>query len=249
MADSNVATPQKLAPQITFQSQPPGLSSVEATPLFVKGDFQTPNNNQPTTYGNLVAVWEGGPAIPFQNAIVGSGPATANREDGTAYAIPVTGYKYFTTNYVIGYSAGPAATGGGYPNIIASAYIPGGVGSTQPMQFFGSSLAFVQGQLTPTSVVWLYTLPQGVDPAANNAFIGMWPGNVTNPYGSTPPITAAITNSGQSSGQVLMIGPQVTFAAGSQYTAALYTSGYPLQAGGAVPKNIAYWLNFTVQAV
>ena len=241
--------PQNLIPVITFQSQLPALSTVQATPIYVKGDFQTPNANQPTTYSNMVVVWEGGPNIPFQNTIVGTGPALSNRQDGTAYAQPTAAtYKFWSTDYVMGYSVGPAGANKTYPNIAATVYIPGGVGSGEPMQFYGSNLAFVPGQVTPTSIVWQYTLPPGIDPTVTNAFIGMWPSLLTNPYGTTPPITTAITNAGQSSGQVLMVGPQVTLAVGSQYTAALFTSGYPLTAGAAAPTNIAAWMNFTVQA-
>jgi hypothetical protein len=242
------AQPQTLTPVVTFSAPPTALSEVIAAQYYINANYVSPTANQPGPNNNMVYVFEGGPSIPFQNAPFGSGSVTGSRQQGNATASPAAS-PFFSEDYVLAYSVGPAVTPKGgqttYPNTAASVYIPGGVGSGEPMQYFGSALGFVANGVSPTAIQFTFQFVPGTNPSANGAFIGLWNGSVTNPYGTTPTYTAPIPNL-QSFGQAIMGG--LTLAVGSQYTAALYTSGNPLTVGAAAPTCIAAWLMFTLQA-
>ena len=239
--------PQIFTPVITLQSPVPSLGGVIAQPYYVNGNFSSPNGNQPASYNNSAFVFQGGPALNLQNAPVGSGTVTQNLQNGNVVANP-TGNPYFSTDYVMAFSVGPAVTpkGGGattYPNIAASAYIPGGVGSGLPIQYYGSNLGFVPQGVTATSIQFTYQFIAGTTPQTNGAFVGLWYGTQNNVYTTTPTNVAQIF--GKESGTVIM--PNLQLAVGQQYTAALYTSGYPLTVGAAAPTCIVSWFQFQIQ--
>ena len=237
--------PKTLIPKIIRQSDPPAMSAIQAYPGYIMGNFGTPDGNQPAAYNNMVYVWAGGPAIPAGAPLIGQGVVTSTVPTGTFLASP-TSDPFYSSDMTIGYSVGQASSSGGYPNVVATAFLEGGVGSGN-VTYFGSSLGFVDQGISPTAIQFTYTLPPGTNPLANTAFVGLWNGTLpTTPYGSTPNYTAAITNNKQASGTVPMIG--LKLAVGSQYTAALFASGFPLQAGAAAPTNIVAWMSFSLEA-
>jgi hypothetical protein len=249
-ADFFANQPQQLVPVITFTAQAPALSQVIAQPYYINAAFASPTANNPSGYTNMAFVFEGGPQLPTGVAPVGSGSCQSGQITGNVTATP-SGNPFYSEDYVMAFSVGPAVTPKGgsttYPNIAATAYIPGGVGSGEPVQYWGSSLTFVAGGVSPTSIQWQYQLVPGTNPPANAAFIGLWNGLISNnPYAVAPDYTAPILNKNQSSGKSIMNGLQLSI--GSQYTAALFTNGYPLTAGNAPPTNIAAWIQFTLSA-
>ncbi len=250
-ADFFAAQPQNFTPNITFTSPAPSLSQVSAQPYYVSAAFQTPSANNPQANTNMAFVFEGGPPVPTGVQAFGSGQVSTSQTTGTVVTAP-TGNPFFSEDYVMVYSVGPSVTpkGGGattYPNIAASAYIPGGVGSGEPIQYWGSALGFKPGGVNATSIQWHYTLVPGTDPSTTKAFVGLWNGLVSNnPYAVAPQYTAAIPNVNQYTGNIIMPGLQLSI--GSQYTAALFTSGYPLTVGNPAPTCIAAWIQFTLAA-
>jgi hypothetical protein len=241
--------PQTLIPNVTFTSPAPALSQVICQQYYINANYTTPASNQPAANNNMVFVFEGGPPLPSQNPAYGSGVCTGNQTQGNATAQPAS-KPFYSEDYVLAYSVGPSVTPKGgsatYPNVAATAYIPGGVGSGLPMQFFGSSLGFVANGVSPTAIQWAYQFVPGTNPVANGAFIGLWPSILSNPYGTAPVSVAQIFNAGQSSGSAIMGG--LNLAIGSQYTAALFASGFPLTAGAAAPTAIVAWIQFTLLA-
>ncbi len=180
--------------------------------------YETPNGNQPTQYGNQLLVFNGGPAIP--SAIpAGTGAAAPN---GGAIVYPAAGTTFGARPYTCAYSVGPfsvSGSSGSYPNVAATLYLPGGVG-TQPTQLTSSALGIQTAQTA--FVVWTYSLPAGMNPATNGAWIGLWYGTAA-PYTDVPDFFAPVL---QSSSTGLSPMPGVRMAGKSPYTAALFTSGY-----------------------
>ncbi|HEY4440111.1 MAG TPA: hypothetical protein VGN14_06620 [Candidatus Elarobacter sp.] len=214
---------------------------------YINAEYQSPAGNQPGNNNNSLFVWEGGPPIQAQNAPVGSGTASTNQQQGNVVASPA-GNPFWSTDYVIGYSVGPAVSGKTattYPNTVASAYIPGGVGGTAPIQYFGTTFGFVAHGINPSQIQFKYSFVPGTNPNANKAFIGFWGSFVNNVYGTVPTQSVQIMGP-MSGGTMIMSGLQLS--AGGQYTAALYTSGFPLQTGASAPTTIAAWMQFTLAA-
>ncbi|HEX6371220.1 MAG TPA: hypothetical protein VF006_20035 [Longimicrobium sp.] len=190
------------------------IGDIEAS--FILTGSTTPNGNNASANGNMLFAWQGGPSVPFGQAPVGSGAAAGNQINGT----------FSAQTYVVGYSVGPAVTSGGstpvttYPNVAATAAIPA--------DWNKNNITYVQPDLginaVQTSFIsFSYSLPVGVNPSANGAYIGLWNGAV-NPYGLAPSNTAAIgvtTNSGSAPMTGL-----TTITPSGTYTAALFTSGY-----------------------
>ena len=180
--------------------------------------YETPNGNQPTQYANQLLVFTGGPGIP-SGLPAGSGAAAPN---GGAFVYPAAGTSFGEQPYTCAYSVGPfsvSGSSGSYPNIAATLYLPGGVG-TQPTQLTSSQLGIQTAQTA--FIVWTYSLPAGMNPTTNGAWIGLWYGTAA-PYTDAPNFFAPVLGS-SSSGLTPMPGLQM--AGKSQYTAALFTSGY-----------------------
>lgn len=249
-ADFFAAQPQQFVPKILFTAQAPALSQVIAQPYYINAAFASPSANNPTANSNMAFVFEGGPPVPNGVAAFGSGVCSGTQTNGNVTATPA-GNPFYSEDYVMAFSVGPSVTSKAgvttYPNLAASAYIPGGVGSGEPIQYWGSGLDFTPGGVNTTSIQWTYTLVPGTNPPANNAFIGLWNGLVNNnPYATSPQFTAPILNQNQYTGSSIMNG--LGLSVGSQYTAALFTSGYPLTVGAAPLLCIAAWIQFTLLA-
>jgi hypothetical protein len=182
--------------------------------------YDTPNGNLPVTYANQILVFPGGPAIPPVTRPAGAGPAGTG---GGAIVYPAQGTSFGSQPYVVAYSVGPYPITQGiptYPDIAATAYLPTGVNETEATVFTSSTLGIQTAQ--SAFISWTYSLPAGVDPQANGAWIGLWPGTLV-PYGVAPMAFAPVISS-QSSGMSPMAG--LMLSGNSQYVGALLTSGY-----------------------
>ena len=194
-----------------------------AVPTLYSGFFgvtsDTPNGNQPVQYGNQILVFEGGPAVPTNALPVGSAPADSS---GGGFVYPNAGTTFASIPYVCAYSVGPFSTSGGtcsYPNLAATTYLPGGVGGTSPPVPSSSSLGVQTAQ--SSFFTWTFSLPAGMNPTANGAWIGLWLGTIV-PYGMKPVAFAPVYGTGSTGWS-----PMPYNVSGlTQYVAALFTSGY-----------------------
>jgi hypothetical protein len=144
---------------------------------------------------------------------------------------------------VCAYSVGPFAVSDGtgrYPNVAATAYLPGGVGGTEPIQTTASALGIQTAQTA--FITWTYQLPNGVDPSKNFAWIGLWYGTV-NPYTAAPNFFAPVYGSA-SKGESPM--PGLRLSGSANYTGALFTSGYSAQAAHLRQTAVAAVIFFTL---
>ncbi len=202
--------------------------------------YQTPNDNKVTAYTNQLLVFAGGPLLPIGALPAGSGPAAAG---GGGYVFPAKGTSFSSQPYVCAYSVGPFAVSAGkgkYPNIAATAYLPGGVGETEPIQTTASALGIQTAQTA--FITWSFALPSGVNPSTNEAWIGLWYGTV-NPYLVAPNFFAPVYGS-DSSGLTPMQG--LRLSGDTDYTGALFTSGYSAVASGLRQTAVAAVIFFTL---
>ncbi|HEY4440112.1 MAG TPA: hypothetical protein VGN14_06625 [Candidatus Elarobacter sp.] len=180
--------------------------------------YDTPNGNRPAGYENQIVVFAGGPSVPAGALPVGSAPA---QDAGSAFVVPTTG-QFSAQPYVVAYSVGPFTTAGGtgsYPNVAATAYLPGGVGGSQPIQLTKPALGIQAAQSGLIS--WTYSFPLGTNPQLNNAWIGLWDGTLS-PYAFAPAFWAPVLGP-QCTGLSPML---VRLSGNAQYVGALFTSGF-----------------------
>lgn len=202
--------------------------------------YDTPNGNQPAAYDNQLLVFAGGPPLPLDVLPAGSSPAASG---GGAFVYPAKGTSFTSQPYVCAYSVGPFSVANGkghYPNIAAAAYLPGGVGGTEPVQSTPSALGIQTAQTA--FITWSYTLPSGVNPSANGAWIGLWYGLVS-PYDVPPNFFAPIIGS-DSTGLSPM--PGLRLSGNMDYAGALFTSGYNASKSLLKQKAIAAAIYFSL---
>jgi hypothetical protein len=220
---------------ISSQTTTLSIGDIEAG--FIVTGSTTPNGNNPSGYGNTLFAWKG-VTVPFGQAPVASGAASGNL---------ITG-NFDAENYVVGYSVGPAVTSGSpavttYPNVAATAAIPANW-NLNNVTYFGPSLSI--SALQTSFISFTYSLPAGVNPSANGAYIALWNGNQSNPYGMAPANTAAITAT-TNQGAAPMTG-LTTITPNGVYTAALFTSGYSSTPTSLNLTTIAYVIVFTTSS-
>jgi hypothetical protein len=157
--------------------------------------------------------------VPVGAAPIASAPADSS---GGTYVSPSQGSTFPAGPLLVAYSVGPftvSGATGNCPNIAATAYLPGGVSGSQPIQKTSPALGIQTAQ--SAFITWSYSLPAGINPKQNGAWIGLWEGTVV-PYDYPPAAYAAIpvpVNTGLSPMPALLAGK-------AQYVGALFTSGY-----------------------
>jgi hypothetical protein len=208
-------------------------------PQFMTASYTSPNGNNPVSMSNNLFVWlsQGfGTGIPWGQAAIGTTAATPNNT-----AISPTSGRYSANPYCLGYSVGPSVTSAGtttYPNICATAEIDSNW-DVNNLKTFSSSLGIAGAQTA--YITFTYAVPPGANPGANGAWIGFWYSPVV-PYNNQPDKATPITY-GNSNGQVPMLG--LGLAPNSQYTAALFTSGYSATPASLNLTTIAAVIQFT----
>jgi hypothetical protein len=217
------------------------IADIEAG--FILASYGSPNGNNPTSFSNNLFVWVSqgvGTGVPWGQAPFASASATP----GSGAINAPSGSNYAANPYCVGYSVGPSVTTSGvttYPNVCATAEI-GGDWNLNNVQTFSASLGITAVQTAFIS--FTYTLPQGVNPSANGAWIGFWNGTVTT-YNNMPNKAAPITqttNAGQAAMTGLGLQPR------GQYTAALFTSGYSTTPANLNLTTVATVIQFTTSA-
>ncbi|NNA55331.1 MULTISPECIES: hypothetical protein [Pseudomonas] len=199
-------------------------------------NYDTLPGNQPSSYGNYIAIWQNQAQIPFNQTPLATYPVKSNTQSGT---LNIPGLQITNNSYIVAYCVGPALTSGqAQGNACSTVFIPQtGQG---PNVNVLSSLSVANIGTTSLSINFI--LPNGETPQSNGAWIGVWEGNVAS-YSLPPTYLNAVTvntNSGVAFINNLNIGR------GSTYTVALYTSGYSSNPGNLGLTAMAATLTFSV---
>ena len=197
-------------PQTTTVTVPDG--GVTSTSVVV--DYKTMNGNQPGTYSNSVALYQGGPELPWGEKPLKTQANLGATQDGT---FPFTDVKIQDKAYVVVYAVGNDAGTTDFPlaNVVATAYFTGTTGS--PEHFVPSVKVTYVGS---DSVVVAYDLPPGQTPQTNGHYLAMWESS-TYSYTRTPDMgTQKITSDQASRTQAW----NVSMLTGTTYTIA-YVAG------------------------
>ncbi len=166
--------------------------------------------NQPTTYQNFVAVWQG-TIVPWNQPPMRTMKIPGNFVEGS---LVVDGVQIAELAYTVGYGVGPEIT-----EICASAIL--GVGAqTGPTDSVSLSL----NRVGTTSVSVHYSVLDGYLPATNHNWLGLWNGRV-NPYAAPPLLARAPVPMDMSAGDVGFNGVVIT--RGTTYTLVYFMGENP----------------------
>ncbi len=191
------------------QSYTTSIGVLNVSPNLIAFGYDTPPGNQPATYGNTVFLWQtASPALPPTTPLA-SARIAGNLPTGSgAIHAQVT-----QQGYLLGYATGPDTC-----NVCATAFIaPGG-------QVNQESPDITPASVTPTLVVFAYTLPAGVRPAACGHWVGLWQGASPNMLYQVPPLAFVPVQQDASSGDGVL--QNVAIRRGAQYTLGYFAGGY-----------------------
>jgi hypothetical protein len=174
--------------------------------------------NDPSSYGNFVAVWEDA-VIPYSKPPLQKISIKSNARRGS---LVVGNLIPHTNEYIFGYAVGPEVA-----DVCSYVYID----PTEPSQQFSASLLILV--VTPDTVALRYSFPSDFDPAQNGASVALWRG-ATGSY-TQPPIAQRAITDHASVGDVVMTDVQIL--SGATYTAGLLAS--------PKPTSLAAWVTFT----
>jgi len=238
MADSPVSR--------LFQGPAPQTVRVNTTNVSAKQisvSFDTPNGNQPNSYGNALWIWQSGNQVPWSSAGQ-SQPIGNNTPSGDA---SFTDLDVTTLSYLIGYSVGPKGDSNWlYPNVVATVFIPalgsgnGGSDAEQQGDVFSPSVAMQT--FGATSLVTSFDMLAGFNPEKARSFVGVWEGQTVS-YTQAPKWFAPVTGS-NSSGTVSF--NNIKILRGTTYAIGLFASGFDLNPSNLKQTALAATSTFTV---
>ena len=222
--------------------------SISADSLETSGfafDFGAPQNNLPGTYNNNMFLWASTDDPPVMVPWMTAPTASQSLTDGETsdQVSPASGSTFPAGAYVFGFSVGPSVTSGGattYPNVCATAMIPGSWDMTKVV-YFTPSLGVVS--TARNGITFSYALPQGYIPSSSNTWIGIWRNMVPLYNQSQAPLASGQVNQPDSSGaQRVAVNPGLS--PNTIYTAGLFTSGWSKTAANLVTTAIAATVTF-----
>ncbi|MCW3464863.1 hypothetical protein [Chitinophaga nivalis] len=201
--------------------------------------YNTMPGNRPKTNNNFLAIWQNFSSIPWSTSPGKNGIQTISTDtpSGDANFLNLSITK---SDYIIGYAVGQELTGSTvqqFGNICATAYIP--LGSTGANTVFSSSIENIY--VGSTSVLFDFSLPDGVTPTANGAWAGLWRGLNPDLYG-TPPTAAIQISPNVAKGTTGF--NNVSIGIGTSYTIGLFMSGFK-SSGGSTQSALACSASFT----
>lgn len=182
--------------------------------------------NQPNTYGNYVAIWQNSDSIPWNTDPLQTQQVVSNTPDGD---MVFSGLNLTVNSYIVGYGVGPQLSGTGVQkqgNICATAFVPPIGGG--PSTVFVPSLQVLY--IGANSISVGYSLPSGILPQTNGAWIGLWRAEQAS-Y-NNPPMAANNIQVNAADGSAFING--ITIGRGLTYTVGLFMSGW---GGGTSPNN------------
>lgn len=180
-------------------------------------NYETLPGNQPSNYGNYVAIWQNSNSIPWNQQPLKIQKMAGNTPSGSMVIQDLDTTK---STYIIGYAVGPELTvGQKYGNICSTSYIAN-PGSGDPSIDFYSSLQLIF--VGDKSLAVNFNLPVSITPKANLAWAGIWRSSNAS-YTVRPDATTPVTIDTQSG---TLTFDQFTIAIGETYTIALFMSGW-----------------------
>lgn len=181
-------------------------------------NFRTLPENQPATFANLIAVWEGESVVPWSAPPLMVKSVPDDTPSGQMLIkIPNDdpqrqGFRPKERPYVYGYSVGPGkdAEFTRYPNVVATAFtVP--PGSAKP----GFSSMISAGPVGAQSVQAMYAFPEGFNPADAGSEVAVWRGAATPGTTAATLVVSPKIDSTNSQGMVTLRFP---VQGGTQYT-------------------------------
>jgi hypothetical protein len=192
------------------------IRGVQGTQLTVK--LTGLPGNTPKTYGNYLVLWRNQNSIPYNDPNDNEFQAIEiNTSQGTEVFSDVTIAPNVT--YVVGYAVGPKLVEPKqiWGNICTTGFY---VNDVDPVIYTEPSLYDLS--VDADSISMKYLLPDGANPNANGAWIGVWESGQAS-YNTAPKWKARI-GSTSNRGGAFINGMKIVI--GQVYTVALFTSGF-----------------------
>jgi hypothetical protein len=192
-------------------------------------------SDKPNTYGNFVALWQSSDgSVPYSSEPIKVFQIPANNTEGS---YEFDGVTVSNVGYLVGYAVGPVLTGSSpqsYGNVCSSSYISGP--AADPINFDATLLIKKVGSM---SVSVSFTLPDGILPASNGAWLALWRSG--SPSYTTVPLASKAITLNSPSGSAIINQP---FAIDTEYTVGLFTSGYKASPAASTQTALAAYATF-----
>jgi hypothetical protein len=205
--------------------------------------YDTPNGNQPNSFGNALWIWQTGNQVPWASPGE-STPIPGNTPSGDHV---FTGLDVTNLSYLIGYSVGPKGDSNWlYPNVVATVFIPalGGsnTGSEEAQQGEVFSPNVSMYSFGSNYITAKFDMLAGFNPEKAKTYVGIWEGQVAS-YTQAPQWSGPAIGS-NSSGYISITNIKVL--RGTTYTIGLFASGYDSNPSNLKQTALAATSTFTV---
>ena len=172
--------------------------------------YRTMPGNRPSTYGNVVYIWQAGNQIPWGTPSLNKFPIQTDTQSGSG---SFGGLDVTNLDYVLGYAVGSD------PNLISTtAYVP--VSGNSSYQYFQTNLSI--NNIGPNSLSVNYNTPTGYQPLANKNWAGVWEGETAS-YSNAPKWQVAASQNASSA----TVGfNNIALRRGWTYTVAWFMGGW-----------------------
>jgi hypothetical protein len=231
-----ISTPE--APGLALDSIQTNVTTLTVTyvgPTVIAVNYNTIQNNQPSTYGNFLALWQNS-QVPWDNPPLKTQAIVTNTQQGSAV---FSGLTVTSSPYIVGYSVGPVRTASQlYGNVCSTALVHASSGNP-PASTFQSSLSMVTAG--PTSLLVNYSMPTGCLPQTNGAWLGVWSGDSVS-YQTAPDVGSVAIPINVNAGQAFFNG--IALAQGQPYIVGLVMTGWSADPTKLVYKALAATLSF-----
>lgn len=219
------------------------VNTTNVTGKQISVSFDTPNGNQPDSYGNKLWIWQSGNQVPWSS----TGKSQAINVNTQSGDTSFDDLQVTTRSYIIGYAVGDDGDNDWpYPNVVATVFIPalGNASSLDPRQQVGEVFSPKVGVQTygATSLVVNYHMLAGYNPERSKTYVGVWEGEVVS-Y-TQPPKWYRPVQSTNSRDTVSF--NNIKILRGTTYAMGLFASGYADDPSALKQTALAATNGFTV---
>jgi hypothetical protein len=192
--------------------------------------------NKPNTYGNWVGLWQSGDgSIPYDTEPLKIFQLPYNNPEGS---YEFDGVTIMDVGYVVGYAVGPKLTGTGQQpcgNVCSSSFVENP--DADPVNF---EAALTIKKVGSMSVSVSFSLPDGIQPASNGAWLGLWRSGAPS-YTAVPLVAKALTLNTPTGTAII----NRALSIDTEYTVGLFTSGYKESPGVSTQTALAAYATFS----